>query len=121
MIQKLIKTKVLDFVKRYAYGHGLLEVSKAVIAAGADQLGVTSVEAGKLLRNHGIKIPIQLLSTILSELAAAVVANDLTAAVFTEKLARKLSGEAVLQNKTVSAHLKIDTGLHRFGIAPETA
>src|SRR5690625_7929346 len=63
----------------------------------------------------------QLLSTILSEQAAAVVANDLTAAVFTEKLARKLSGEAVLQNKTVSAHLKIDTGLHRFGIAPETA
>lgn len=117
----LHKTKLLAVVKTNAYGHGLLEVSKAAVAAGADQLGVTSVEAGTLLRNHGIKIPIQLLSTILSEQAAAVVANDLTAAVFTEKLARKLSGEAVLQNKTVSAHLKIDTGLHRFGIAPETA
>src|SRR5690625_6087458 len=69
--KRLHKTKLLAVVKTNAYGHGLLEVSKAAIAAGADQLGVTSVEAGTLLRNHGIKNPIQMIRTNLPESATS--------------------------------------------------
>lgn len=119
--EKLQDTRLLAVVKTNAYGHGLLEVSKAAVTSGVDRLGVTSVEAGKHLRDHGILLPIQLLSMVLSEQATDVVAYDLTASVATEKLVRKLSAEAVRQNKNISVHLKVDTGLHRFGIDPQQA
>src|SRR5690625_7431536 len=51
--KKLHQTKLLAVVKTNAYGHGLLEVSKAAIAAGADRLGVTSVEARSEERRVG--------------------------------------------------------------------
>jgi alanine racemase len=44
------------------------------------------------------------------------VANDLTAAVYTEPFARALSDAAQAANRTVPVHVKLDTGMHRVGL-----
>lgn len=115
------KGMLLAVVKTNAYGHGILPTSHAAIEAGADRLGVTTVEEGTQLRKSGIKIPIQLLSSIFPEQAADVVAYGLIASVSSRRLANALSEAAIKQNKEVCVHLKIDTGLHRFGIDPKEA
>lgn len=113
--------KILGVVKTNAYGHGLVEMSKAAIEAGVDRLGTTSVEEGKLLRDNGVNLPIQLLCSIIPEQAEDIVQYDLTASVSTEVFMHRLSEEAVKQEKDAFVHLKIDTGLHRFGVQPEEA
>lgn len=119
--KRLHKVKLLAVIKTNAYGHGILPISRAAVHAGANRLGVTTVEEGILLRENGIKIPIQILSAIFPEQAADVVTYGLTASVSSERLASALSEAAVKQNRVVRGHLKIDTGLHRFGIDPQQA
>lgn len=119
--QRLENTMLLAVVKTDAYGHGILEISRAAIEAGVDRLGITSVEEGIFLRENGVKVPVQLLSAALPEQAEDIVAFDLIASVSTKHFAQELSEAAAKQDKIARVHLKIDTGLHRFGIEPEQA
>jgi len=115
------QTMLMAVVKTNAYGHGLVPISNKAIEAGVDRLGVTTWEEGALLRKSGVDVPIHLLSTILAENKRAVVAFDLIASVSSNRMAEALHMEAVKQNKKIRVHLKVDTGLHRFGIDPEEA
>lgn len=110
---------LLAVVKTNAYGHGVLRISQQAMKAGADRLGVTTVEEGAYLRENGITCPIHLLCTVIPEQAKDIVAYQLTASVSTEKFIKKLSEEAVKAEKVVPIHLKMDVGLHRFGMALE--
>lgn len=112
---------LLAVIKTNAYGHGVIRMGKEAIAAGADRLGITTVEEGALLREHGVTSPIHLLSNVIPEQAKEIAAYQLTASVSTDRFIQRLSQEAVKAGKTVPVHLKIDIGLHRFGIKPEDA
>lgn len=109
---------LLAVVKTNAYGHGVLRISQAAIRAGADRVGVTTVEEGAYLRANGITCPVHLLCTVPSEQAKDIVTYELIPSVSTEMFLRTLSEEAVRANKTIPVHLKMDVGLHRFGMAP---
>ena len=52
------QVKILSVVKADAYGHGGVEISKALEEAGTDMFAVTTVEEGVELVNHGIRQPI---------------------------------------------------------------
>ncbi|MCK5219843.1 alanine racemase, partial [bacterium] len=53
--------KILAIVKANAYGHGAVECSRALVAAGADTLGVATVAEGIELRKAGVRLPIVVL------------------------------------------------------------
>src|SRR5690625_7826568 len=103
--------------KSNSYGHGIVPISQEAVRAGADRLGVTTVEEGALLRENGIRTPIQILSSIPPRQAEDIVAYELIPSISSFPLANAISKAAIKQKKTISVHLKIDTGLHRFGIA----
>src|SRR5574341_1491027 len=113
--------QVLAVVKAAAYGHGAVEISRRLLGLGADMLGVALVEEGSELRKAGIETPILVMGALFPEQAEAVVSMRLTPAVFTLPGARALSEAAVRLRMKVSAHVKIDTGMGRIGIAPEEA
>ena len=115
------KCMLLAVIKTNAYGHGIVPIGTAAAEAGAERLGVTAVAEGAVLRENGIDVPIHLLSAIMPEEAEAVIAYDLRASVSSTKLAHALSRQAIRKGKSISVHLKIDTGLHRFGIDPDKA
>ncbi len=50
-------TKMLAVVKADAYGHGLVPAARTLAAAGADYLGVASMEEGLALRREGLDPP----------------------------------------------------------------
>ncbi|WP_188454237.1 alanine racemase [Virgibacillus oceani] len=112
---------LLAVIKTNAYGHGIVPIGHEAIKAGADRLGVSTVEEGAMLRESGITAPIHILSTISPMQVADVITYSLVASISSLQLAKELSREATLKNRIIPVHLKIDTGLHRFGVDPDNA
>jgi alanine racemase len=113
--------QVLAVVKAGAYGHGAVQVSKRLLALGADMLGVALAEEGRELRDAGIHAPILIMGATFPEQAEAIVSLKLTPAIFSIAVARALSAAAYQRRTTINVHVKIDTGMGRIGIAPEEA
>jgi alanine racemase len=107
-------------VKANAYGHGDLEVSRAALEAGADFLGVAILEEAERLRDAGFDCPLYLLFEPPAGAAARVVSSGLTCSLYTESLARALSAAAVAAGGTTKFHIKVDTGMRRVGIHPDS-
>jgi alanine racemase len=115
-------SKLMAVVKADGYGHGALWVARAALTAGAALLGVATVGEGHVLRAHGVEAPIVLLSSIDAGEAAAACAAGLEITVGSEWLLNSVqkSARAVHAASPVSVHLKVDTGLRRYGAtAPE--
>lgn len=113
---------ILAVIKADAYGHGAVEVARALeMDSRVTALGVASVDEGALLRQGLIKKPILLLSAVLPEEAEAIVEFGLMPTLWTIDLARSLQFSAVKQKRTVTAHFKVDTGMGRLGVSHEAA
>ncbi len=110
-------------MKANAYGLGAIPIAKAALEAGATGLAVASCEEGEELRKAGIGEPILVLGYVPEDLAGVALEADLTLTVNTPGMARALSRAAQLRhrNRPVPVHLKLDTGLHRYGLEPQQA
>jgi len=114
-------TKILVAVKADAYGHGILEVSKALVNFGVDYLGVATTDEAILLRCSGIKIPILIFGAILNREALPVIKYGITQTVPNIEVAEFLSSFARRLCKRLKVHMKIDTGMGRLGVWYEEA
>ena len=110
-------------VKANAYGLGAVPVAKACLEAGATGLAVASYEEGHELRRAGIAAPVLVLGYVPEDLAGPSVDADLTLTVNSPELARALSRATQLRRRArpLPVHLKLDTGLHRYGLEPAQA
>ena len=114
--------RVLAVVKADGYGHGAVATGRAAVEAGAAMLGVALVEEGVELREAGIDAPILVLSEPVAAAATTVVAAGLTPAVYTAAGIEALAKAVVERDAApLPVHLKVDTGMHRVGAAPEAA
>jgi alanine racemase len=109
----------LAVVKANAYGHGVTEVARAAIDAGATRLGVALVEEGIALRNAGFDVPIVMLVEPPLDAASAVVEHRITPSISTKATAHALSEAASLAGTTLPVHVCVDTGMHREGFVYE--
>jgi len=107
---------VISVVKADAYGHGSVNVSKALIESGSNLLGVATVEEALELRGSGIDSPILLLSGIQLDEVEAMVKNNLTPSLFSLASAHAINTYAEKIGKKVRYHLKVDTGMNRLGV-----
>jgi alanine racemase len=112
---------LMAVVKANAYGHGILEVANAAVRAGASWLGVARVDEGRILRKAGVTAPTLLLAEPPIARCREVLELGLTATIYTEQCAQTFSEAASSLNMKLDVHVKIDTGMHRYGIAPENA
>jgi len=112
---------LLAVVKANAYGHGAVAVARAALAAGADRLGVICVDEGEQLRRAGISAPILVMGHVALGEAARLVDLGLTPTVTSREMALALAGVARERGVRVAVHLKVDTGLNRYGLSPGEA
>ncbi|MSO59702.1 MAG: alanine racemase [Ilumatobacteraceae bacterium] len=119
--QRIDPTEVWAVVKAGAYGHGAVQVSQAALTAGATGLCVALVEEAIALRAGGISAPILLLSEQPASQAHDIVLHDLVATVSTAVGASAIAVAAAQVGRVVGVHMKIDTGMHRVGVAPSEA
>ena len=101
-------------VKADAYGHGDAPVAEAALEAGASWLAVALVEEGIRLREAEIETPIIVLSEPDAHDAAEFAKWGLTPTVYSLAFVEALA-EA---GPRFDVHVKVDTGMHRVGVAP---
>jgi alanine racemase len=123
VLRRLIgpSVKLMSVVKANGYGHGAIMVAKTSIAEGADYLGVATVDEGIQLRNSGLTAPMLVLGPVqLGEIAKATQ-FQLELAVGSAEAVSELAnaGAQCSPQEQVRIHLKIDTGMRRFGCLPE--
>jgi len=116
--QRIASVQVWAVVKANGYGHGAVQVANAALAGGATGLCVAIVDEGVALRRAGITAPILLLSEQPAELADLIVGYQLTPTVTTTRAAAVLAASAAAADQTIKVHIKVDTGMHRVGVAP---
>ena len=115
------RTRLMAVVKADAYGHGAVEVSKAVLGAGADRLGVSNVDEAIKLRKAGITVPILLLSQPPESAIPLVLAYELTPTLYDAPFAIAYGECADLHGVKAPYHLAINTGMNRIGVRHDEA
>ena len=110
--------EVIAVVKANAYGHGAIPVARTALMAGASRLAVARIMEGVALRRSGVTAPILIMGYHLPSEAQAIVAHDLTVTVNDDAFAKALELEAREAGKRINIHVKIDTGMSRFGLLP---
>ena len=96
-------------------------VAAAALEAGADGLAVARVREGVRLRDLGVTAPMLLLAAFTPKEADTLVANDLTPTVVEERQLALLSQAAERAGRQVPVHVKLDTGMRRYGAPVEEA
>ncbi len=119
--------RICAALKADAYGHGMDIVAPALQDAGVDYAAVATLHEAVRLRGLGWRQPILVLGHVLSipdedervDRLAAICRHDLTVSVAdrpTVELLRSPSG-----SKPIAVHVKIDTGMGRMGLMPDSA
>jgi len=108
--------RVLSIVKDEAYGHGAEAVSKVALKCGASFLGVSDLEEAIALRECGITAPILLLYERQEAELPWCVEHDVTCCVGDFNIVKKMAALAAAAGKRFPVHLKINTGMNRYGI-----
>lgn len=112
------RTEIFAVVKANAYGHGALPVARAALAAGAARLAVHRASEGIELRQAGLDAPILLMGYTPPAGAAEVIRWRLTPSLMTLAFAQALSAQAGAAGAVAPVHIKVDTGMSRYGLLP---
>jgi alanine racemase len=108
--------QILSVVKDDGYGHGALAVARAALEAGAGFLGLSTLQEAITLRDQGVQARLLLLGDRQENELPWCVAHDLTCCVSEPISVMQLSTVAARANKRFPVHLKINTGMNRYGV-----
>lgn len=104
---------LLVVLKANAYGHGANALAPVAMQAGAEMLGVATLQEALEIRSHFPSAPILILGYTQPALLALAAEHDIRVCVATHEVA-----QALLQMRHApKVHVKIDTGMHRIGFA----
>jgi len=108
--------RLMAVVKDEAYGHGALDVARVAVGEGAWGFGLSTLEEAMHLREGGITAPLLLLGERQEAELEWCVAHDLTVCVNEPHAVRKLAKIAADFGKQVPVHVKVHTGMSRYGV-----
>jgi len=107
---------VMPIVKANAYGHGLVEVARHLVAVGAASLGVAFLQEAVALREAGLTLPILVMGGILGNQIPVFLRHGLTLTASSVDKLQQIDATAGELGVTAHVHLKIDTGMERIGV-----
>ncbi|MBA2440832.1 MAG: alanine racemase [Rubrobacter sp.] len=114
LLRRATGSRLMVVVKADAYGHGSVEVARAALEAGAGSLAVVTAEEGAELRQAGIDAPVLVFTDLLPEKLALAGEHRLTVTAHSLPSARLAA-----RYPDLKVHLKVNTGMNRWGVAPE--
>ena len=106
--------RLMAVVKADAYGHGAVQASQAALGAGADSLAVVTVEEGAELRDAGVDAPILVFTDLRPDRLPLAAGHRLMVTAHSVE-----SAASIARHPELSAHLKVNTGMNRWGVQPE--
>lgn len=112
------QTHIMAMVKAQAYGTDAIQMARFLQECQIDILGVSTIEEAVALRLGGITHPLFVIA-IHPEEAQKAVSHQVEVGVGDLACIQALEAEAQRQNRCISVHLHLDTGMARFGCRPE--
>ena len=110
------RVQLLAVLKDEAYGHGALDVVRTALEEGASFLGLSTLEEAMALRDAGITAPMLLLGERQEAELPWCVEHNLTVCLNEPNTVHKLARVAAAAGKRVPVHVKIHTGMSRYGV-----
>jgi len=110
---------IMPVIKANGYGHGAVGIAKTLMESGASHLAVATLIEALEIREVYADYPVMILGHTPDRLLSEIVKYDIIQTVFSNEQAKILSDLAVVANKKVKIHIKVDTGFHRLGIYDE--
>ena len=113
--------RIIAVIKANAYGHGAARVARALEreasahGSAPPMLACADIEEGVELRAAGVRAPILVFGALSVSDLDGVFGHDLTPTVSSPSAARALERAAAARDVRLGVHLKIDTGMNRFG------
>jgi alanine racemase len=118
VLRERVGRPLMAVVKADGYGHGLVPAARAVLAGGADSLGVAVLGEALALRAAGITAPLLAwLHGPGTDYAAALDA-DVEVSVNADWALDEVLAAVRATGRPARLHLKADTGLSRAGATP---
>ncbi len=122
LVRSLTHADVFAVVKADGYGHGAITVAQALTRANAVAgFAVSLVEEGVTLRDAGIAAPILVMGPSQHGGEDEMVTAGLTPVIGGEEDLVAIAAVAQRRQVAIDAHLKVDTGMGRLGVAVERA
>lgn len=103
--------RIMAVVKANAYGHGDIEVSKALNRIGVKAFAAATIDEGIRLRTCGVQGEILVLGYTDPLRVPELSVYRLSQTIVDAQYASELNS----QGKSIQAHIKVDTGMHRLG------
>jgi alanine racemase len=109
-------SEVWAVVKADGYGHGAVECARAALAAGAARVCCATLEEGRALREAcGADVPVVVMSPLEPGEEARAGGFEIVVSSLEDYARLRASGVAC------AVHVKADTGMGRWGLAPADA
>ena len=108
--------QLLSVIKDEAYGNGAVEVAKIALECGARYLGLATLDEAVALRDKGVTAPVLLLGDREEAELPWCLEYNLTCCVSEPHTVKKMAQLAARAGKPTAIHLKINTGMNRYGI-----
>lgn len=106
-------------VKDDAYGHGMLTAARLALDHGARLLAVSTLAEAAELRDNGIAAPVLVFGPRQPEELAWCVQHRLTCVIGGLSGVAPLATAAARAGRRIDVHLKVNTGMNRYGVPPE--
>ena len=117
-VRRIANTDVVAVVKADGYGHGAVAVARALERAkAASGFAVSLVEEGVTLRDAGITSPVLVMGPSQHGGEDEMIEAKLTPVVASSDDLFALADAVARRGTPVEAHLKVDTGMGRLGVA----
>jgi len=106
------ETKLMVMVKALAYGSGSVQVANLLQYHRVHYLGVAYADEGAELRRHNITLPLMVMNPS-AESFESLLTHNLEPSIYSLSILRELI--RFLKGRSMSIHLKLNTGMHRLG------
>ena len=114
---------LIAVIKANAYGHEMSGVAEA-IKGDVSYMAVSTIEEGLELRGNGIRQKLLIMGNVDygdESLLLEAVEKELELSVFNLEMLDALQAVAAETNRTARIHIKVDTGMRRFGVLESEA
>jgi len=116
ILETISNKPIMPVVKANAYGHGLVEVSRAAVSAGATWLAVARIEEALALRKAGIATRILVLGYTPPRRIADAIREQITLTIYDREVAQAYNDAAISERGRIVVHVKVDSGMGRLGL-----
>lgn len=113
--------EMIPVVKADAYGHGAVEIVRALEKDGVGMVAVATLGEALRLREAFVRCRILVLAAVPRAQIPEILVHQITPTVCDADFAAALSGRSAAEGRTTAVHFYVDTGMGRMGYAPGEA